>query len=122
IRVCHHGESDFGRAWLSAWGPEAALKAWIGAIGPTEPFDSRAIERMRIENLRPRAGREITETFNPLEVGLKDSIADSKGCYPGQEVIEKIIALGSPARRLARIDGHGAAPAPGDKILNLAEP
>ena len=56
----------------------------------------------RILRLTPREGREFKpdgET-NPLEVNLRSAISDQKGCYPGQEVIEKIISLGSPARRL----------------------
>jgi aminomethyltransferase len=55
-------------------------------------------------------------------VGLRQSIADNKGCYPGQEVIEKIISLGAPARRIALIEGQGPAPRPGDAIFNVAEP
>ncbi len=68
--------------------------------------------RERILNLIPEAGREFLpdgET-NPLEVNLGSAIDSNKGCYPGQEVIEKILALGSPARRLCllrRVDGAG---------------
>jgi folate-binding Fe-S cluster repair protein YgfZ len=43
-------------------------------------------------------------------VNLSHAIADQKGCYPGQEVIEKIIALGSPARRLCRIRSESPLP------------
>ncbi|MGZ3699852.1 MAG: CAF17-like 4Fe-4S cluster assembly/insertion protein YgfZ, partial [Bdellovibrionota bacterium] len=53
--------------------------------------------------------------------GLGDAVAPNKGCYPGQEVLEKISALGAPARRLVRIDGEGAAPEIGEKIFNVAD-
>ena len=59
---------------------------------------------------------EITESAVPLEIGLRTAIADNKGCYPGQEVIEKIVALGSPAKRLVRIEGVGTPPLVGDRI------
>ena len=67
----------------------------------------------RIMALEPAAGFEFHadgET-NPLEVNLGSAIDENKGCYPGQEVIEKIISLGSPARRLCllrRMDTGGA--------------
>ncbi|MBU6154502.1 MAG: hypothetical protein KGP28_09400 [Bdellovibrionales bacterium] len=59
-------------------------------------------ELERIRALIPKEGSEFKPdgTTNPLEVNLRSAIADQKGCYPGQEVIEKIISLGSPARRL----------------------
>jgi folate-binding protein YgfZ len=60
----------------------------------------------RILHLSPELGRELHEDVNPLELGLNSGIAENKGCYPGQEVIEKIISLGSPAKSLALIRGN----------------
>jgi folate-binding protein YgfZ len=59
-------------------------------------------EEARILGLIPKEGFEFFPDgkTNPLEINLRHAIADQKGCYPGQEVIEKIISLGSPARRL----------------------
>lgn len=67
--------------------------------------DQDETEEARILAMRPAPGREfmLDGTVNPLEVNLRHAIADQKGCYPGQEVIEKIIALGSPARRLCQV-------------------
>jgi folate-binding protein YgfZ len=66
----------------------------------------------RIESLLPEPGSEFFPDgkTNPLEVNLRDAIAEQKGCYPGQEVIEKIISLGSPARKLCRIRSEGPLP------------
>ena len=70
-------------------------------------------EQARILSLRPAPGLEFSldGTVNPLEVNLNHAIADQKGCYPGQEVIEKIIALGSPARRLCQLRSDSELPA-----------
>lgn len=59
----------------------------------------------RIEKLQPRIGSEFLADgqTNPLDINLKSAIHDQKGCYPGQEVVEKIIALGSPAKRLVGV-------------------
>lgn len=59
-------------------------------------------EKDRILKLKPRQGFEFASdgSVNPLEINLRTAVHDQKGCYPGQEVIEKIISLGSPAKRL----------------------
>ena len=64
-------------------------------------------ERERIEKLIPKFGAEFSgdETTNPLEVNLRSSVHDDKGCYPGQEVLEKIISLGSPSKKLCLLEG-----------------
>jgi folate-binding Fe-S cluster repair protein YgfZ len=46
----------------------------------------------------------------------------NKGCYPGQEVVEKTISLGQPAQRLCLIEGAGAPPELRSPIMNLADP
>lgn len=123
IRVCHHGDVDFGRAWITVWGRPARLGQWLErALPGAQTATARELEHWRVQALRPRVDAEITGATIPLEAGLVDALAQGKGCYPGQEVIERIMSLGAPARRLVRIDGRGAAPAPGEVIFNLAEP
>lgn len=123
IHICQHGGKDYGRPWISAWGEETALKNWITRNYPyASQTEEPMLELWRIENTRPRLDVELTEETNPLEVGLVDAIAQQKGCYPGQEVIEKILALGAPARRLVQIQGEGTAPLVKSSVLNQAEP
>ena len=43
------------------------------------------------------SAREYHEGVSPLDVSLQ-GISEGKGCYPGQEVIERTLALGKPAR------------------------
>ncbi|MBS1959025.1 MAG: hypothetical protein JST80_06095 [Bdellovibrionales bacterium] len=70
------------------------------------PAADAADESSRIAGLTPKLGNEFLhdEATNPLEVNLRATIHDNKGCYPGQEVIEKIISLGSPARKLVLVE------------------
>jgi|GEM_PF-458321 len=129
IRICHHGISDYGRAWLTVWGASSSLTSWIERTLPeASAIDESQTENWRIDRARPRIGAEIDENTLPLEVGLVDAIAQAKGCYPGQEVIERIIALGSPARRLVKLelsladsDGPARFPQPGDRIIHSTE-
>jgi folate-binding protein YgfZ len=97
----------------SVWGPAAELQA----IQKAEANPPLQLEKDRIDRLVPAVGHEITEEASPLEIGLGAAIAPNKGCYPGQEVIERIISIGSPARRLIRIEGQGS-PQVGDSLLD----
>ena len=69
-----------------------------------------ASERRRILAGRPAHGHEIVETFTPFEVGLAHEVHLDKGCFTGQETLMRLITYRSVRRRLARVDGPGAAP------------
>jgi folate-binding protein YgfZ len=130
VRICSEGSLDFGRPWITAWGRPAQLAQWadrmLGESGKFKAVEAETLEAWRIAALRPRMDRELTENTVPLEVGLTEAIAPNKGCYPGQEIIEKIISLGSPAKRLALIElpggGPAATPRAGEAVFNRGEP
>jgi len=78
---------------------------------------------LRIKSLIPKLDYELVEGRNPLELGMTRFISTTKGCYPGQEVIERIMALGAPAKRLVSISGkvHSGKtdqPSPGAALLS----
>lgn len=62
-----------------------------------------AADLLRIESALPLFGLDADERTIPLEAGLHDAISTDKGCYPGQEIIARIINLGHPARCLSRL-------------------
>ncbi len=125
VRLCDRGSQDFGYRWYSLWGDalevQKALSVLLGERAPEE-ITLEILERWRIFNLGAAIDHEILESTSPLEIGLRHGIAENKGCYPGQEVIERILALGAPARRLVKIEGHGLLPFPGEKILSIQDP
>jgi folate-binding protein YgfZ len=112
LTLLHGSKRAFAKHWTSVWGPRAAVDRFVTAETDRRLEDVE-FDRERIETLFPRIDRELVMDANPLEIGLRESIAENKGCYPGQEVIEKIISLGSPAKRLALLSGTGPLPAPG---------
>ncbi len=79
----------------------------VGA-GGTAPLP----ERERIEWLLPRHGHEIREDFNPFEVGLARDVHLAKGCFTGQEALQRLITYDSVRRRpvLVRVPADAAAP------------
>ncbi len=56
-------------------------------------------ERERIALLHPRHGHEIAEAFNPFEAGLGHEVHLAKGCFTGQETLQRLITYESVRRR-----------------------
>ncbi|MDJ0797119.1 MAG: folate-binding protein [Calothrix sp. MO_167.B12] len=57
--------------------------------GAVEMSD-RAWDMLRILQGRPVPDQELTDDYNPLEVGLWQTISFNKGCYIGQETIARL--------------------------------
>lgn len=76
----------------------------------------------RIRAGLPRHGCEIRDAFHPFEVGLASEVHLSKGCYTGQEVLQRLITYGSVRRSLMRVSGGGARPVIGAQLLQGGEP
>ncbi|NDJ24262.1 folate-binding protein [Nostoc sp. B(2019)] len=57
--------------------------------GAVEMSD-RAWDALRILEGRPSPDSELTDDYNPLEVGLWQTISFNKGCYIGQETIARL--------------------------------
>jgi tRNA-modifying protein YgfZ len=58
----------------------------LGAVA----IDEHAWECLRIQQGRPKPDAELTEDYNPLEVGLWQTVSFTKGCYIGQETIARL--------------------------------
>ena len=81
-----------------------------------------AFETARIEVGIPRFGADMDETNIPLECGLEArAISYQKGCYIGQEVINRIHSIGHVNRELRGLrlaDDLESLPAKGDKLFH----
>lgn len=95
--MVRHSDSKFGQHWVSVFTPGKPTRSEAPEVTWSE------LDPLRVENGTAWWGIEIQPESNPLDLGLTGAIADQKGCYPGQEVIEKIIAIGSPAKRLCLV-------------------
>jgi len=80
-----------------------------------------ALETARIESGIPRFGADMDGTNIPLECGIEDrAVSYSKGCYIGQEVINRIHSIGHVNRELRGLrlaDDLKSLPAQGDKLF-----
>jgi folate-binding protein YgfZ len=102
---CDHGKRDFGKNWISVWSPSASITSKMAAnFGESTSPGLKELEHLRILSMSPRTDFEITRGSMPLEIGMSHWISGNKGCYPGQEIIEKVISIGSPSKRLVLIE------------------
>ncbi len=70
------------------------LVAAISAAGVARA-GSNAVDAVRIEAGTPRFGVDMDNDTIPLEAGIEQrAISFSKGCYPGQEVITRVVQRG----------------------------
>lgn len=97
----------------------AGLLAALQAAGATVLSDATA-EILRIEAGRPLFGVDMNADTIPLEAGLDQrAISFTKGCYPGQEVIIRVVHRGHGriAKRLVGVRLAGSAvPRPGAAV------
>ncbi len=63
-------------------------------------ISNESFEYYRISIGLPAYQKELTESYNPLELNLWKDISFTKGCYVGQEVIARIDAQKKIQRRL----------------------
>jgi aminomethyltransferase len=84
-----------------------------------------AFETVRIENGIPRFGADMDETNIPLECGIESrAIVYNKGCYIGQEVINRIHSIGHANKKLRGLrlaDDLKNLPARGDKLFHAGK-
>jgi folate-binding protein YgfZ len=71
--------------------------------------DPEAVRVVRYEHFQPRLIDDIYETTLPMETGLLHGIHFSKGCYLGQEVVERVRSRGHVNRTLVGIELEGQA-------------
>jgi folate-binding protein YgfZ len=80
---------------------------------------SRALwSALRLEAHRPQWGVDITEKNMILEAPLEGSVARNKGCYPGQEVVERVFTYGNIGKKLVGVRVHMGQAAGASGALN----
>lgn len=103
--------------WLA---PQDVHKTWqaLLAAGAT-PVGSEALEMQRITSGIPLYGVDIRERDLPQETEQMRALNFNKGCYVGQEIVERIRSRGNVHRKFAGFVADGAAAiAAGDRIAS----
>ena len=85
------------------------LRAAGKALGLVES-ELGDLEILRIEAGIPRLGAELDESVLPAEAGLERAVSSDKGCYTGQEVVERLRSRGQVSHRLVGLTTAGDRP------------
>ena len=95
------------------WLPSAGLaKLWSCLrTGGATPVGSASLEAFRIAEGIPVYGIDMVERDLPQETAQMRALHFSKGCYLGQEIVERIRTRGNVHRHLRPLELKGPAPA-----------
>ena len=104
--------------WLA---PDRVLQLWDAFLAAgAMPVGSEALELQRIVSGTPRYGIDIRERDLPQETEQARALNFNKGCYVGQEIVERIRSRGAVHRKFTGFLAEGAAQiAPGTKIVSV---
>jgi folate-binding protein YgfZ len=107
------------RDWYELWlAPENVEAFWSALVAAgAAPVGAEALEWQRILLGLPRIGVDTGVRELPQETGQEYALHHNKGCYIGQEIVERIRARGQVRRHLAGLIVEGKAPAHGSKIM-----
>jgi folate-binding protein YgfZ len=98
--------------------PDNACATWDALTGAgAVPVGTQAFEYFRMLNGIPRYGVDITERDLPQETAQNHALHYSKGCYVGQEIVERIHSRGNVHRTLVGFElSAGELPTRGTKV------
>jgi aminomethyltransferase len=96
--------AQFAAMWKSL------ANAGATAVGAT------AVEMLRIASGIPRYGQDIRERDLPQETEQARALHFNKGCYIGQEIVERIRSRGNVHRKFTGFVLEGGLPEPGAKL------
>jgi folate-binding protein YgfZ len=84
--------------------------------GGADPAGSAALEAFRIAEGIPTYGIDIAERDLPQETAQMRALHFNKGCYLGQEIVERIRSRGNVHRHLRHLELTGPVPAAGTEL------
>jgi folate-binding protein YgfZ len=111
--------SEVGGSGFLVSGPQGAAASLLDAAcgAGAIPAGMDALNVLRVERGIPWIGIDMDEEVLLMEAGLDDAVSFKKGCYLGQEVVERVSARGHVNRRLTGLLLEGPDPAsPGSTV------
>lgn len=100
------------------WGTvDSVMELWkrLTAAGAT-PVGATSLEAFRIAEGIPAYGIDIAERDLPQETSQMRALHFNKGCYLGQEIVERIRSRGNVHRHLRQVEIDGPLPAAGTEL------
>jgi folate-binding protein YgfZ len=101
------------------WLPSAGLgKLWSCLrTGGATPVGAASLEKLRVAEGIPAYGIDIAERDLPQETSQMRALHFNKGCYLGQEIVERIRSRGNVHRHLRPLELTGPLPESGTELF-----
>lgn len=113
LSLVRTASADGFELWLA---PLNAARLWEALVmAGAAPVGTEALEQWRIAAGVPRYGQDIRERDLPQETEQHQALDFSKGCYVGQEIVERIRSRGQVHRKFTGFRVEGAS-APGARL------
>lgn len=109
-----------GAPGFRLYAPAATAASWRERLsgGGFAACDEPTAEVVRLEYGKPRHGVEYSDQHLVHEAQLLDYVSFTKGCYLGQEIVERVRSRGNVNRTLVRLVAETIeAPAAGTPVL-----
>ncbi len=100
--------------WLAPENIEPVYQSLVTA--GAKPVGTAALELLRVGTGVPGYGVDIRERDLPQETEQQRALNFTKGCYIGQEIVERIRSRGNVHRKFTGFEVQGELPPPGSKI------
>jgi aminomethyltransferase len=99
--------------WFTLWvNSTDAQNFWLKLTAAgAQPVGTEALEIWRVLHGIPNYGQDIRDRDLPQETGQADALNFNKGCYIGQEIVERIRSRGHVHRQFRGFEFRGEPPA-----------
>ena len=98
------------------------VEAWRERLAGAVACGPEAVEALRVLRGVPRYGADITERSLPQETGQMRALNFTKGCYLGQEIVERVRSRANLNKSLRVFELRGSLPAPGTALYAEGRP
>ena len=113
VTVLHSGE-EAKESWQVWVAPEHVRSLWDALVkAGAQPSGTAALNLFSISRGIPQFGLDIRERDLPQETGQMRALNFTKGCYLGQEIVERIRSRGAVHRQFGAFVVDGPLPEPG---------
>jgi len=99
--------------WVEA---QDAQQLWNALLERAPEIHEQTPEIFRLACGIPKFGADIRQKDLPQETGQERALNFNKGCYVGQEIVERIRSRGAVHRMFTGFEVEGAIPSPGFRI------
>ncbi len=117
VTLLRSGE-EARESWQLWIAPEHFGELWTAIVQTGgRPTGTAALNLFRVSRGVPQFGVDIRDRDLPQETGQTRALNFTKGCYLGQEIVERIRSRGAVHRQFGAFTVEGALPEAGTKIV-----